>query len=58
MGAYRVENIAGIRLASGLVSCSGCMGANEWDNLLEKEIIVAEEDDIICFCDRCKNRLP
>lgn len=58
MGAYRIENIAGIRAAEGLVSCCGCMEAGEWDNLVEEEIIVVEEDNTIYFCDRCKERLP
>lgn len=58
MGAYKIEDIAGIRLASGLVSCYGCMAAEEWDNLVEEKIIVVQEDDTICFCDRCRKRLP
>jgi hypothetical protein len=57
MGIVRKEEILGVCTRAGVVSCSGCMEAGEWDNLLEEEIIDFEEvDGILSFCDRCKRR--
>ena len=53
-------NIAGIEEEDGTVTCRDCMDEEQWANLAENEIILAdkiERSKRIYFCDYCEKRL-
>ena len=59
MGTIKQDEIRGIHV-SGEVLCSNCATDEEMKNVKEEEIIsenMAEKDDTLYFCDRCKERL-
>ena len=60
MVEYGAMNIAGIEEDDGTVTCKNCMDEEQWTNLVENQIILAdkiERGKRIYFCDYCEERL-
>jgi NAD-dependent SIR2 family protein deacetylase len=56
MSRYANEDILGLHLNNGGVTCEECSTETEWADMTEDEIIVENEEEVV-FCDRCKKKL-
>jgi len=56
MGRYLTEDIVGLHLNNGVITCQECSTKEEWADMTENEIIVENEEEVV-FCDRCKKQL-
>ena len=62
MGRYKDEDIAGVQNDQGQIWCRKCMSEDDWKELLQVNIITADEieksgGDEYIFCDQCGKRL-
>ena len=63
MGIVKMDEVKEIRVserAGEEAICNSCIKDEEWEGIKEEEIISEREteaDDLIYFCDRCKERL-
>jgi NAD-dependent SIR2 family protein deacetylase len=60
MGFVNLTEVVGLHLSNGRMVCSKCMTDEQIQNVREDEFIMQNEienDEVIYFCDECKNSL-
>ncbi len=60
MSIIKNDDIIAVTKHNGSILCKDCISSEEWNNLNESQILTteyAEKEEMLVFCDQCKQKL-